>query len=184
MKNKKGFTLVELLTVIVILSLLMAVAIPSIMGIGKKMKTKGLNSKIESLEQAAVVYAQNNSNRIKNRLGVSCIADSDYCKCDNYTDPVSGVFSKDCHYLFSMTVEDLIAHGAYKKEEGSSDCFVENPTDESACLDCAVITVSIDDDHKNASAKIDKDNLYKDPGLHKLIDLFGKQTGATYKCRS
>ena len=38
MKNRKGFTLVELLAVIVILGLMMGIAIPNIMGIIKKQK--------------------------------------------------------------------------------------------------------------------------------------------------
>ena len=40
MRNKNGFTLVELLAVIVILSLLIAIAVPSSITIGNKIKEK------------------------------------------------------------------------------------------------------------------------------------------------
>ena len=39
MKNKKGFTLVELLAVIVILALLVAIAVPSTFSISNRLKT-------------------------------------------------------------------------------------------------------------------------------------------------
>lgn len=154
MKNKRGFTLVELLAVIAILALLMAIAIPSILGISNKMKQKGLDSTIESIESATVVYAQNNSNKLKNKFPSPCNkTQGNWCKCANGND--------DCKYLITMTVKELINLGAYKPDENdkSSSCQVQDPTDRAKCLDCATILIELDDDHKSATAKLDKTKI-------------------------
>ena len=44
MKNKKGFTLVELLAVIVILAVILAVAVPVVLGVINKSREDALNS--------------------------------------------------------------------------------------------------------------------------------------------
>ncbi len=58
MKNKKGFTLVELLGVIVIMALLVAVAVPSTFSISNRLKEKMFCSKIDSIETAAQLYGE------------------------------------------------------------------------------------------------------------------------------
>ena len=159
MENKRGFTLVELLTVIMILGILMAVAVPSIMGISKKLKNRGLDSKIDAITQAAVVYAQENSNKIKAKLGGSCKENNDHCEC---TETDSEGRPTDCKYVFTMTADDLISIGAYKSEksdESTNTCDIEDPRNSGFCLDCVKITVKLDDDYKNATAEINKDDV-------------------------
>ena len=46
MKNKKGFTLTELLAVIVILAIIIAIAVPSYMKIKKNIDENNYNNKI------------------------------------------------------------------------------------------------------------------------------------------
>ena len=58
--NKKGFTLVELLVVIVLISLLLTLAIPGISKLSTNMKKRSLNKKIELIEQGAISWGQNN----------------------------------------------------------------------------------------------------------------------------
>lgn len=60
MKNKKGFTLVELLAVIVILGILTAIAVPSVLGISKKIKTNMWESKVKTIEVALELWADDN----------------------------------------------------------------------------------------------------------------------------
>src|SRR5690554_5467089 len=60
MRNKNGFTLVELLAVIVILSLLIAIAVPSSITIGNKIKEKLLKDKLTLAEKSAILWAQDN----------------------------------------------------------------------------------------------------------------------------
>lgn len=64
MKNKKGFTLVELLVVIVILAVVILVAVPSVMGVNKLINKKMLEEKAEVIESAAVLFGQDMKNSI------------------------------------------------------------------------------------------------------------------------
>lgn len=58
MKNNKGFTLVELLAVIVILAILVTIAVPSTIGISNKLKENMFCKKIDSIEVAAKFYGE------------------------------------------------------------------------------------------------------------------------------
>jgi prepilin-type N-terminal cleavage/methylation domain-containing protein/prepilin-type processing-associated H-X9-DG protein len=61
-KNKKGFTLVELLVVISIIAMLLAVLIPSLCAVREQAKRLICLSRIRQLVLACYVYAQNNDN--------------------------------------------------------------------------------------------------------------------------
>jgi len=159
MNKKKGFTLVELLGTMLILSLLMALAVPSIMTISNKIKERSLKTKIESIEESAVVYAQNNSNKIKSEIhskynATGCTKNSDFCECANG--------SLDCKYIFYMTVDELVEKGAFKTEKLEEDinlCDVEDPTDNEKCLDCVQVKILLDDDYKSADAYLNMEDI-------------------------
>ena len=55
--NRKGFTLVELLAVIVLMTILVTVAVPSVTKIGRSLKTESFCSKVKVIEAAALEYA-------------------------------------------------------------------------------------------------------------------------------
>lgn len=59
MRNK-GFTLIELLAVIVIIGALVAIAVPSVIYVSKNLKTKMYCTKLETIEEAAKLYGQDN----------------------------------------------------------------------------------------------------------------------------
>ena len=59
--KKKGFTLVELLAVIVILSLVLVIAVPSVNRYIKQSKEKAYNTQISTIIEAAQAYASANS---------------------------------------------------------------------------------------------------------------------------
>lgn len=61
MKKNKGFTIPELLAVIVILGILMTVAAASYSGISKKVKENSLTQKINYLQEKAYEYASDNN---------------------------------------------------------------------------------------------------------------------------
>ncbi len=64
MKREKGFTLVELLAVIVILGLLAAIVIPAYNTIKKKAATEMYNNKVEMIKAAAYKYGNDNVNDV------------------------------------------------------------------------------------------------------------------------
>lgn len=93
MKNKKGFTLVELLAVIVILGILTAIAVPSVLGISKKIKENMWESKLKTIEVATELYIEDNKNtlcvskenifwQIKTKL-IKDLIKENYLKADN-----------------------------------------------------------------------------------------------------
>ncbi len=62
--KKKGFSLVELLAVIIILGLVTVIAVTSINGVSKIIKDKMYKEKIEMIEEAAELWGQDNKNVI------------------------------------------------------------------------------------------------------------------------
>lgn len=69
--DNKGFTLVELLAVLVILIAIMSIAIPSISSSLERSKDKQNNARIRILESAAELFVTDYKNKIYNNLGGS-----------------------------------------------------------------------------------------------------------------
>lgn len=85
MKNKKGFTLVELLAVIVLLGILVAIAVPSVLGISKKIKENMYEAKVKTIEVAAEAWADDNKNSCKtlNDKSIGFLISEGYLKADD-----------------------------------------------------------------------------------------------------
>ena len=81
MKNNKGFTLVEIISVIVLLGLVIGVAVPSVMIASTNIKKKTLQTKIDNIEKAAVLYGQNNRNKFNDESCSFCSGISGECYC-------------------------------------------------------------------------------------------------------
>lgn len=64
--NNKGFTLVELLGVIVLLAIVMTIAVPSIMTVSKNIKKNMLETKIDLILEDAKLYGQDRISTIYN----------------------------------------------------------------------------------------------------------------------
>ena len=62
MKNNKGFTLVELLAVMVVLSLVMIIAIPAITKNTSSAKEAILKTKVNLIVDEAVIWGEDNLN--------------------------------------------------------------------------------------------------------------------------
>ncbi len=85
MKNKKGFTLVELLAVIVLLGVLIAIAVPSVLGISKKIKENMYEAKVKTVEVAAEAWIDDNKNSCKTLKdkNIEFLISAGYLKADD-----------------------------------------------------------------------------------------------------
>ena len=70
---KKGFTLVELMGVIVLLSILIIIAVPAVTGVLKENKDKLYDSQIKTIETAAKNWASDEENLPKLPSNGKCI---------------------------------------------------------------------------------------------------------------
>lgn|SRR5574344_424325 len=87
MLNKKGFTLVELLAVIVIMALLISIAVPNVISISQKMKVKMYCEKVKLIESDAKLYGQDNIDSVTDgtitTVSVSDLIKNNYLKKDD-----------------------------------------------------------------------------------------------------
>ncbi|MBE6158603.1 MAG: BspA family leucine-rich repeat surface protein [Firmicutes bacterium] len=159
--KKKGFTLAELLSVIVIMGIILLVAIPSVFGISKVVKDNMFCTKVHNLESAAKLYG------------------SDYN--DDFDD----------RGYIKVEVKTIIDNNLYKKETdecslGDEDngCVVD-PRDESA-LDNRTITIVKTGQRYYAYYDFDKEEDIvlcegkKETDKYKHYDVALDNQGATY----
>lgn len=142
MKNKKGFTLVELLVVIALLGLLITISIPIGLKVSKQIKEKMLETKIETIEKGAIVWGQNN----KRLLNQSCtINETVYNKC------------------LRTTIDNLLTENVFKEDEkrdingdGTKEKVLINPVTNEPLNNC---NVNIYIKNKRVYAKYDKEDI-------------------------
>jgi type IV pilus assembly protein PilA len=73
LKNKKGFSLVELLAVVVILGLLSTIGIVTVNTLVDKAKQEKMDSQKNTITLSAQTYMQNNKNLVPKIIGESSI---------------------------------------------------------------------------------------------------------------
>jgi type IV pilus assembly protein PilA len=61
LKNKRGFTLIELIVVLAVLAVIMAIAVPRFMGVQDKAKEDADKATLEMIAKAAELYYVRNS---------------------------------------------------------------------------------------------------------------------------
>ena len=113
--NNKGFTLVELLAVLVVLAILIAIAVPSTISISNKLKGNMYCSKIDSIETAAKLYGEDRK--------------------DSFNETYDGNPSQ------TIAVGRLIETGDLKKENTTAP-YILDPRD-NASMDDLQITVYV-----------------------------------------
>lgn len=80
--NNKGFTLVEILSVIALLALVVIITVPAINGVSDNIKKSTLKTKIENIEKAAVLYGQEHRENFTDSTCSYCSGISnDLCNC-------------------------------------------------------------------------------------------------------
>lgn len=110
--NKKGFTLIEILSVIVLISLLLGVGIAGINRISTNMKDKSYETKIRNIEQAAILYGQDNKTTLQSD---DCKIDTKDVKCKKIS-------------VYGLIKEDYLDSEDYNKVE------FNNPKDNKSML--------------------------------------------------
>ena len=68
MRSKKGFTLVELMVVVVILGILVAIAIPIYNNVTDDAKQKACDSNVKAIQAAVSMYQTANSGKLPSQL--------------------------------------------------------------------------------------------------------------------
>jgi len=142
--DKKGFTLVEIMTVIGIIALILVILIPSTIAIQNSINKRTYQTKKEIIEKTAKLYVEENANKIKHEINSklttkACnkseeIEGGNGCLCENGT----------CRYVYKITLNKLIELDLYKKEN-KAGCQITNPED-NTCLDDVPMTFYIDGD--------------------------------------
>ena len=79
MNNKTGFTLVEVLLVLVLLGLIFGLGVPGIFKLSENIKNRSYREKIKAVENAAIVYGTENKSLLQKE---SCeIETGKFIKC-------------------------------------------------------------------------------------------------------
>lgn len=87
MKDKKGFTLIEILSIIAVLGIIVMLVLPNLAGSIEEKKKNELNKLISIIENSAKVYHSFNSDVYK--ISVSTLIDEEYITTD-MVDPNTG----------------------------------------------------------------------------------------------
>lgn len=125
MKNNKGFTLVELLAVIVILAILITIASTSTIGISNKIKKDMYCKKIDAIETAAKLYGESRKDSFSTEPGYT------YGNSDS-TETLQNLPSE------TIRVKDLIESGDLKKDN-NSEPFIVDPRNNEGMDDLSLI---------------------------------------------
>ena len=115
--DNKGFTLVELLAVIVLLAVIGTLAIPSIMGVSSKVKKNLLDTKIDLILDDAKLYGQ-----------------------DRITDVAEQTTTYQGRSCKTITVQTLLDSGYLSSDkDDAASGYIVNPVDNSSLNDKQII---------------------------------------------
>lgn len=128
--TKKGFSLIELLVVIVILGLLAAFVMPNVIGKGEQAKQKLTCVQMKAVAQSLELFKQDNGSYPETEEGLEALVENpDEEKYSSFTP--GGYFSgkvvpKDPWkntYIYTLEEDsfDIISLGADRKEGGSDE---------------------------------------------------------------
>lgn len=131
--NKKGFTLVELLGVLVILGVIMAIGLTSVINMSNGIKLKMLKTKVETIETSAINWGQENINKLTQ-------------KCENITieglENIKETTTINSNFCITKTVRELIEEGFIETDETDSSkniTYINNVTNKSMLDDTVII---------------------------------------------
>ena len=120
--NKKGFTLVELLGVVVILAIIIGIASAGAITISNRSRQKMYESKVEMILKAAILYYQDKKNELnKETVKVSDLLGQGYLKKDdsdgNALNPLDGSSLNKCEIKVTKH-----SNRYYAEQFNNTDC--------------------------------------------------------------
>ena len=144
MKNKKGFTLVELLAVIVVLSLVMIIAIPAITKNTRNAREAVLKTKVDLIINESVIWGEDNLNYFltSNKGPLKSCTERSAITCE-------------------ITFNDLAAAG-YIKYDNEEDKLITDPTKKKDSLNDEIILLTYDKSTRKVSSSLKDSSLIKD----------------------
>ena len=144
MKNKKGFTLVELLAVIVVLSLVMIIAIPAISKNTINAREAVLKTKVDLIINESVIWGEDNLNYFltSNKGPLKSCTEGSAITCE-------------------ITFNDLAAAG-YIKYDNEEEKVITDPTKKKNSLNDEVILLTYNKSSKKVSSSLKDPSLIKD----------------------
>lgn len=141
MKNKKGFTLVEVLAVIVLISLIFGLGAAGLSKLRENSNKRTLNTKINLIESSAQIWGNNNKVLLKNdicnidgeeydcyKVPVKTLIEEDILESDKigdvvFTNPIDNSSMIDnCVYVYKKNNR---VYSYYQKDLGIDSCFVD-----------------------------------------------------------
>ncbi len=136
--NKNGFTLVELLAVILLLGLIMVLVLPNINNASGATKQKSFETKVSFIESAAILYGQDNYGKIVNNNNGSV--------CATYKKITSG-------YECTIKVITLVpSYLTADSQDAVSGKYIADPRDNSKYLDNTNIKITINSTTRKVTA--------------------------------
>lgn len=104
--DKRGFTLVELLAVIVIMGILLVIAVPAILSFSQNIKNDMFCTKVQTAEKAAQLFGQDNLETLEKQ------------NCQNVKKGDTTI--SNINSCMKVTIKALLRKGYLKKEEGAT----------------------------------------------------------------
>ena len=144
MKNNKGFTLVELLAVIVVLSLVMIIAIPAITKNTRNAREAVLKTKVDLIINESVIWGEDNLN---------------YFLTSN-KGPLKS-FTERSKITCEITFNDLAAAG-YIKYDNEEEKVITDPTKKKDSLNDEIILLTYDKSTRKVSSILKDSSLISD----------------------
>jgi general secretion pathway protein G len=119
-RDKKAFTLMELMVVIIILGLLASFVLPSLTGKGEEAKQKLTCVQMKSISDALKMYKINNSSYPSTEEGLNILVQKHFFEDDKLPKDSWGQ-----PYIYTKNADsfDILSLGADKKEGGGDDIY-------------------------------------------------------------
>ena len=140
--KKNGFTLIEILVVLVIISVLLVITIPNVLKVANSTKETAYNTKISLMQEAAITYGQLNKSAIMKGINPNDNSSNNYVcvenngKVGNYSQKsysATESLDSNTYRCARITVKDLVESGNLNYDTtnvcSTSNCTEANKED-------------------------------------------------------